>query len=161
VVCYGPLDPDPMVKIKQGRGCSLASVPATLFRRGRAGSRRRRRSGDPGDQRRGARGAARLGELACMIGVPRRGLLRRLHADGGFPGDGGSDVDVAIDFLQGKVQGWSEKKRKREGREKGKDSATLARGFVVQGSRWLRCWEVSVEQFCGSGSVSDGGNRGE
>jgi hypothetical protein len=56
-----------------------------------------------------------------MIGVPRRGLLRRLHADGGFPGDGGSDVDVAVDFLQGKGQGWSEKKRKREGSKKGKD----------------------------------------
>jgi hypothetical protein len=92
-----------------------------------------------------------------VIGGSRRGLLRCLHADGGFPGDGGSDVDVAVDFLQG----WSEKKRKRERREKGKDSAALARGFVVQGSRWLRCWEVSVEQFRGSGSVSDGGNRGE
>jgi hypothetical protein len=45
-----------------------------------------------------------------------RGLLRCLHADGGFPGDGGSDVDVAIDLLQGKVRGWSVKMRKREGR---------------------------------------------
>jgi hypothetical protein len=45
----------------------------------------------------------------------------------------------------------SEKKRKREGREKGKNSAVLAHGFVVQGSRWSRYWEVSTEQFRGSG----------
>jgi hypothetical protein len=100
-------------------------------------------------------------EFTCVIGGSRRGLLRCLHADGGFPGDGGSDVDVAVDFLQGKVQGWSEKKRKREGREKGKDSAALARGFVVQGSRWLRCWEVSVEQFRGFGSESSRGKEGK
>jgi hypothetical protein len=50
------------------------------------------------------------------------------------------DVDVAVDFLQGKVQGWSEKKRKREGRER----ARIQR-------RWLADLSSRVRDGCGAG----------
>jgi hypothetical protein len=58
------------------------------------------------------------------------------------------------------MRGQSEKKHKREGREKGENSAALAHGFVVQGSRWSWYWEVSVEQFRGSGGKLSRGKEG-
>jgi hypothetical protein len=46
--------------------------------------------------------------------------------------------------------------RKREGREKGKKTTTLAHGFIFQGSKRPRYWEVSGEK---SPSIG-GGFRG-
>jgi hypothetical protein len=83
------------------------------------------------------------------------GLLRWLGADGELPGAGGLDVIVASDLLQGKTRGWSEKKRKREGKGRSKKSAALAHGFIVQGSIWPRYWAFSGEES----PWIDGGSR--
>jgi hypothetical protein len=81
-----------MVKIKQGRGCSLARVPATLFRRGRAGDscrRRCRRFWRAERLRRVAGGRYDLFRLICVLGFAQtreRGAagarLWRRHASG-------------------------------------------------------------------------------
>jgi hypothetical protein len=135
-----------MNKMRQGENL----IGELGFRRGnparRPGIDRRRCSGDPGDQRRGARGAARLGELACMIGVPRRGLLRRVHVDGGLQAMAVLLSMKSINLLQEKVRGWSEMMHKREGRGKGKKLVALAHGFVIQCSGWSRYWEASGEE---------------
>jgi hypothetical protein len=50
-----------------------------------------------------------------MVGVPRRGLLRRLHVDGGLQATAALLSTKSVDLLQEKLRGWSERMRKREG----------------------------------------------
>jgi hypothetical protein len=98
-------------------------------------------------------------------------------AEGGWRplGDGGSDVNVVIDFLWGKTQGWSEKMCIRDGRGRGKESAELAHGFDGQNAKWrwqfyrlrreiLRAWRRigcrKRRENGGRGLAFKGGARG-
>jgi hypothetical protein len=66
-------------------------------------------------------------------------------AEGGrkVPDDGGSDIDVAIDWLRVKIWGWSVKMRKREGKGRDKKSAALAHRFDDKSSEWPWYWRCS------------------